>query len=162
MPVAIVGDTHIPSRATAIPTRFRERMRAADHVPHTGDFDSEAAFANQRALSPDLTAVTGNMDPALDLPAVATVDLNGLTVVLTHGTGSPASWHDRVASLVAGEGAPPRVGVAGHTHEVVDTVHDGVRLLNPGSATGAAPADRPTMMTAEPRGEDIAVTIHEL
>jgi predicted phosphodiesterase len=53
------------------------------------------------------------------------------------------------------------VGVAGHTHEVVDTAHRGVRLLNPGSATGAAPAERTTMLTVDVDGGTLSVTVHE-
>jgi len=162
MQVAIVSDTHIPSRAQRIPDEFRERIREADHVVHAGDFDSKGALADFRDLAPELTAVSGNMDPRVGLPAVATVELGGIAVVVTHGTGSHHGWHDRVANTVREEADEPRVGVAGHTHEVVDTVHSGVRILNPGSATGAAPAERTTMLTAEVTDGEIDVTVHEV
>jgi len=162
MQVAIVSDTHIPSRAQRIPDGFRERIREADHVVHAGDFDSKGALADLRDLARELTAVSGNMDPRVGLPAVATVELGGVAVVVTHGTGSHHGWYDRVASVVREEADEPRMGVAGHTHEVVDTVHDDVRILNPGSATGAAPAERTTMMTAELAGDEIDVTVHEV
>jgi putative phosphoesterase len=162
MQVAIVSDTHIPSRAQRIPGAFRERLREADHVVHAGDFDSKGTLADVRDLVPALTAVSGNMDPRVGLPAVATVELGGVSVVVTHGTGSHHGWYDRVATTVREEADEPRVGVAGHTHEVVDTVHDGVRILNPGSATGAAPAERTTMMTAEIVEGEIDVSAHEV
>jgi putative phosphoesterase len=161
MQIAIVSDTHIPSRAQRIPEPFRERLRSADHVLHAGDFDSKGALADQRELAPALTAVAGNMDPRIGLPSAASVELGGVTFVLTHGTGSPGGWHDRVAGVVREEAEGPRVGIAGHTHEVVDTDHGGVRLLNPGSATGAAPADRTTMMTADVENGELDVTVHE-
>jgi hypothetical protein len=161
MQVAIVSDTHIPSRAQRIPDAFRERIRTADHVLHAGDFDSKGALSDQRELAPSLTAVRGNMDPKVGLPSVASVELGDVTFVLTHGTGSPRGWPDRVAETVREEAEAPRVGVAGHTHEVVDTHHDGVRLLNPGSATGAAPADRTTMMTVTVAGGEFDVTVRE-
>ena len=162
MHVAILGDTHIPSRAQRIPGEFRERVRDADHVVHTGDFDSEGAIADTRDLAPELTAVSGNMDPRVGLPAVATVELGGVTFVVTHGAGPPHRWHNRVVDVVREGADEPRVGVAGHTHEVVDTVHADVRLLNPGSATGAAPADRTTMLTAEVAEGEVDVTVHEV
>ena len=177
MEVALISDTHIPSRASRIPEPFRERIEAADHVVHAGDFDSEGALSNVRAMAARLTAVGGNMDPRIGLPDRATVELSGVTFVVTHGTGSKRGYEDRVAGLVreeAGENAvehgstSPRshthedaVGVAGHTHEVLDTTHSGVRLLNPGSATGAAPATRATMMTATVRDGDLGVEVHE-
>lgn len=50
----------------------------------------------------------------------------------------------------------------GHTHELEDETHDGVRVLNAGSVTGLGPADgRETMLTAEVTDGQIDVTIHE-
>jgi hypothetical protein len=40
-------------------------------------------------------------------------------------------------------------------------VVDGVRLLNPGSATGARPATRTTMLTVTVDGDTVDVTVHE-
>jgi len=103
------------------------------------------------------------MDPRFGLPSVTDVELGGVTFVVTHGTGSPRGWPGRVVTAVR-EHAPDadaRIGIASHTHEVVDRVHDGVRILNPGSATGAAPAERTTMLTAEVADGDCDVTIHE-
>jgi len=162
MQVAILSDTHIPSRAQHIPEGFREQIREGDHVVHAGDFDSKGALADLRDLAPELTAVEGNTDPRVGLPAVATVELGGVSVVVTHGTGSHHGWHDRVANTVREEADEPRVGVAGHIHQVVDTIHNGVRILNPGSATGAVPAERTTMMTAEVADGEIDVTVHEV
>ena len=62
--LAIVSDSHVPDRATAIPKPFRERMRAADRVVHAGDFESGETLAAVRELAGDLTAVRGNVDPA--------------------------------------------------------------------------------------------------
>jgi putative phosphoesterase len=161
MDVALISDSHIPSRATAIPDRFRERIETADHVIHAGDFDSEGALSNVRAMASRLTAVSGNMDPRVGLPNRAAVELGGVTVVVTHGTGSKRGYEDRVASVVREEAGESAVGVAGHTHEVLDTTHGGVRLLNPGSVTGAAPAGRATMLTATVGDGTLDVTLHE-
>jgi putative phosphoesterase len=162
MELTIVADSHIPSRASRIPESFRERIGAADHVLHAGDFDSERALEETREIAPEITAVSGNMDPRLGLPSVATVELGGVTFVLTHGTGSPQGYEQRVAS-VAREHAdvPDPVAVAGHTHELLDTTHDGVRVLNPGSVTGAPPASRTTMLTATVADGDLTVEAHE-
>lgn len=165
--LAILADTHVPTRAHAIPGWVADEIRRADHTIHAGDFDSKRAYDRIVDLADgDLTAVRGNMDPAtLDLPNTATVDLDGATIVVTHGTGSPAGWHDRVVETAREETGPSTdpIAVAGHTHEVVDTTvdgdeqrssgsrtasGDGVRVLNPGSATGASPADRATMFVA--------------
>ena len=162
MEVAIVSDTHVPSRAARIPDEFRDRMAGADHVIHAGDFDAEGTIADVRDLASELTAVRGNTDPRVGLPAVASVVLGGVEFVVTHGTGSARGYEDRVANAVRQHGEGNAIGVAGHTHEVTDAVHGGVRLLNPGSATGASPASRATMMTADVDGGDVDPTLHEL
>jgi putative phosphoesterase len=161
MEVALIADTHIPSRAQSIPEAFAERIRAADHVIHAGDFDSEGALVDSRAMASELTAVSGNMDRRLGLPLVTTVELGGIEFVVTHGTGSKRGYEGRVANAVADNATTENaVGVAGHTHETLDTTHDGVRLLNPGSATGASPADFPTMLTATVEDETLDVELH--
>lgn len=163
MHVAIISDPHIPSREGRIPEEFRERIEEADHVIHAGDFDSKGAYADATELAPEMTAVHGNMDPEVGLPTTTTVELGGVEFVVTHGTGNPAGWEDRVAATVREHASTDgAVGVAGHTHQLTDIEYDGVRLLNPGSVTGASPADRPTMMTAAVADGELDVTAHEL
>ena len=158
--VAILSDTHVPSRATAIPEWVTAAIRRADHVIHAGDFDSRHAYERIENLADGaLTCARGNMDPAaLDLPRVDTVSLEDVTVVVTHGTGSPRDWHQRVVETARSRAeSDPVVAVAGHTHEVVDTVIDGIRVLNPGSATAASPATHETMFVATVDGDDLSV-----
>lgn len=162
MNVAIISDTHIPSRAQSIPSWARRRISQAEHVIHAGDFDSTKALADVRQLAPRLTAVAGNMDPrGVGLSEVETIQLGGVTFVVTHGTGSKRNYEQRVAGIVADHAADgPTVGVSGHTHRLLDEVVDGYRLLNPGSVTGAAPAEETTMLTVEASGGDLDVTVH--
>ncbi len=124
MDVALISDSHIPSREHEIPPSFRERIEVADHVIHAGDFDSKGALADIRHMATALTAVSGNIDPQIGLPERATVELGGVTFVVTHGTGSPRGWADRVAVAVRDEADSSAVGVAGHTHERTDTVYE--------------------------------------
>ncbi len=161
--LAVISDTHIPERADDIPSEFEERIDAADHTVHAGDFTTPDVFEEVRSLaSGDVTAVYGNMDPRnLDLPAVATFDIEDRTFVVTHGTGDLETYEERVAGIVQDEADADAIGIAGHTHEVLDAKVDGVRLLNPGSVTGAAPATRTTMMTVEVETDAIDVTVHE-
>lgn len=162
MDVAIISDSHIPSREQQISKAFRDRITGADHVIHAGDFDVRGTLADIEAMAAELTAVEGNMDPRVGLPTVATVELGGVEFVVTHGTGSPRGYEQRVAETVVEHADTDNaVAVAGHTHELLDTTYDGVRLLNPGSVTGASPADRPTMMTATVADGDLSLSVHE-
>jgi len=162
MELAIISDTHVPGRASGIPDWVRERVEAADYVIHAGDFETPAVVDEVRSLAGGaFTGVRGNVDPAsVDLPEVATVDRGGVEFVVTHGTGDRIGYEDRVAAAVAEHGGPDAVGVAGHTHEHLDEVHDGVRILNPGSATGANPATEKTMLTVTAVDGALDVTLH--
>lgn len=180
MEMAVLSDTHIPGQAAQIPDQFRNHVEEADHVIHAGDFGSKETLADVRALADGLTAVYGNADPAdIDLPAVASVTAGRVTFVVSHGMVNFVEravsssegvvfdrddWLDAIADTARArtDTDEPVVGVGGHSHEIEDENHEGVRVLNPGSATGVGPADgTATMMTAEVANGDIDVTIHE-
>ena len=158
--VAIASDSHVPNRAPGLPGWVEDRVASADHVIHPGDFVDEDTLEHFRELADGaLTAVTGNMDPSLGLPHVDTLAVEAVTFVVTHGTGDPAGYDDRVVSAAREHGGEDAVAVAGHTHQARDDVVDGVRLLNPGSCTGAPPASETSMMTVEVDGDAIDVEI---
>lgn len=159
--IAIIGDTHVPSRAREIPDWVEAQVTAADHVVHTGDFDSRRAYDRVREIAPHLVAVRGNTDPNHDLglPTVATLVAGGVEFVVTHGDGR-GSYDDLLVDRVRAHGDGGAVGVAGHTHRPRDDVVDGVRLLNPGSATGANPRDVPTTIEATVADGDLDVVFH--
>ena len=160
--IALLADTHIPSRATEIPDWVWDVCSTADHAIHAGDFDSpEGHFEMGVLVGGSMTAVRGNKDPAFDLPPVATHEAEGVRFVVTHGDGPKweADYRQHLADLAGEHGA--QVAVAGHTHRVLDVELDGVRLLNPGSATGADPAGRPTLMTVDCQDGALDVRLHE-
>lgn len=164
MRIAIISDSHIPDRQAELPAAFREKIERADHVVHAGDYTSPDVLGDVRDLATELTAVHGNMDGnPIDLPSVDTVTVDDVTLVVTHGTvRSLDAWYDAVADAAKEHATEPRVGIGGHTHQVEDEHHDGVRVLNPGSVTGADPATDPTMMTATVDDGALDVRVHEL
>lgn len=161
--LAVISDSHIPERASELPDPFRERIRSADQVLHAGDFTSGDVLAEIESLADgNLTAVYGNMDPRnLNLPAVDTLTTEGVTFIVTHGTGNPNNYEERIAGIAREEAGENAIGIAGHTHEVLDTTREGIRLLNPGSITGAPPASRATMMIVDVDDGDLDVTVQE-
>lgn len=108
------------------------------------------------------------------------MELNGVTFVGTHGTLDLVEWavyghdgwvmrdEDWTNAIADTARARTRawdgtgvVGIGEHSHRIVDTVHEGVRLLNPGSVTGGDPAEAATMMTVDIDSGGIDVTLHE-
>lgn len=161
MRVALVSDTHLPAEGS-LPGWIEAELRAADHVVHAGDFITPRAHFELRVLAGGgMTAVRGNRDRGIELPSVATVECDGVRFVVTHGDGYGRGERYRRALADLARERDADVVVAGHTHLALDTRYDGVRLLNPGSATGAPPADGPTLMTVDCSAGEATVTRHE-
>ena len=177
--LAILSDTHVPERAEGLQEPFRDRIAAADHVVHAGDFGSVEAFEAVRSAATELTAVYGNADPDdIDLPPVASVSVEGVSFVVSHGmvnfveraVGSTEGvvfgeddWFDAVVDVARArvDDDEPIVGVAGHSHEVVTETRGDVTVLNPGTATGVGGEDVPaTMLTVEVADQSVDVTVH--
>lgn len=161
MEVVLLSDTHMPAAGTSVPDWVATRVSAADHVIHAGDFITPRAEFELRVLAGgDMTAARGNRDPQLSLPEVASVEIGGVRFVVTHGhdLGRGPTYERGLAGLAKEHDAD--IAVGGHTHHTLDSERDGIRLLNPGSATGAPPADGPTCISVECDGGISAVTHH--
>jgi predicted phosphodiesterase len=142
--LAGISDSHVPERESALPDAFRDRVAAADHTIHAGDFETADVLADVRELASELTAVHGNVDPEdLGLPAVDAVTLDGVTFVVTHGTINPVAAVVN-ATDVATEMA---VGDEGEVTEFAATVESDDGLVLGGEQWADAVAD-----TARARG----------
>lgn len=161
MQVAIVSDSHVPGRAASIPEEVLNACEDADMTAHAGDFTSSEAY-DAFDDTGKLVSVRGNMDRVSGLPGTETFVAGGVEFVVTHGTGPPGGYEDRVAGEARSEAGEGAVAVCGHTHEVMDKTHDSVRLLNPGSCTGAPPAERATMILAEVEGGSLDIEVIEV
>ena len=135
MELAVISDSHIPERKQALPDRFRERIAAA------------VSTAMEAADDGEITSFDATIESEAGLV------LGG------------EEWASAIADTARARGRTEPgdtvVGVGGHTHVVEDTVHEGVRVLNPGSVTGADPAERATMMTVRAEDGAVEVTLHE-
>jgi uncharacterized protein len=128
MRIGVIADTHGLLR----PEVF-DVFRDVDHIVHSGDVGSPAILDELAAIAP-VTAVYGNTDGwdiRNRLPQVARLELDGFTIVVTHGDqfGSPTPEKLQAAFPDA------EIIVYGHTHRpllmLVDVV---VTVMNPGGA----------------------------
>jgi uncharacterized protein len=126
--LGVISDTHGQLR----PAVF-DVFRQVDHILHAGDVGPPAILDELETIAP-VTAVYGNTDGwelRGKLPPVATVELDGFTIVVTHGdqlgTPNPQNLH---AAFPDAE-----IIVFGHTHRPVLTLVDVVvTVMNPGGA----------------------------
>lgn len=126
--LGVIADTHGLLRNEVFAV-FAE----VDHILHGGDVGSADLLVELEALAP-VTAVYGNTDGGdvrRRCPAVATLELEGLYITVTHGDqfGSPTPAAVRNAFPDAD------VIVYGHTHRpLLELVDRTVTVMNPGSA----------------------------
>lgn len=131
MRLGIISDTHGRLR----PEVF-DVFERVDHILHGGDVGPADILIELEALAP-VTAVYGNtdgMELRAKLPRVATLELDGFYVTVTHGdqlgSPTPAALHDAFPEA--------EIIVYGHTHRpLLELVDKTVTVMNPGSA-GAA------------------------
>ena len=128
MRLGIISDTHGLLR----PEVF-QAFSEVDHILHGGDLGPLDLLTELEALAP-VTAVYGNTDGEevrRRLPQVATLELDGFDIVVTHGDqfGSPTPERLNAAFPSA------QIIVYGHTHRPLLTVVDVVvTVMNPGGA----------------------------
>ena len=128
MRIGVIADTHGLLR----PEVF-DVFRDVDHIVHSGDVGSPSILDELAAIAP-VTAVYGNTDGwdiRNRLPQVARLELDGFTIVVTHGdqfgSPNPAKLHAAFPSA--------EIIIYGHSHRpllmLVDVV---VTVMNPGGA----------------------------
>jgi putative phosphoesterase len=128
MRLGVISDTHGLLR----PEVF-EAFAEVDHIVHAGDVGSLNLLDELRAVAP-VTAVYGNTDGVelrSALPKVATLQLEGFDIVVTHGDqlGTPTPQALNAAFPEA------QIIVYGHTHRPLLTLVDVVvTVMNPGGA----------------------------
>lgn len=164
MMIAVVSDSHVPTRAEKIPEEFREKMKEADLTVHAGDFAEKPVY-NSIDEYGELVAVKGNCD-FFDLPNSETFERQGLNFGVYHGTGiTPRGDHETLAKI-AEEDLEAEILIHGHSHQEDIAKQDGVILLNPGSCTGVgggtARPGNPTMMELEVKEDELEAQILEM
>lgn len=128
MRLGVISDTHGLLR----PQVF-EIFREVDHILHGGDVGPEELLIELRALAP-VTAVYGNTDDSelrAKLPQVAELELEGFSIVVTHGdqfgSPNPAVLHEAFPNA--------EIIIFGHSHRpLLELVDKTVTVMNPGGA----------------------------
>jgi putative phosphoesterase len=128
MRLGVIADTHGLLR----PEVF-QAFAEVDHILHAGDIGPIELLTELEALAP-VTAVHGNTDGEdvrRRLPQVATAELDGFDIVVTHGDQLGSPTPEGLNALFP----DAQIIVYGHTHRPLLTVVDVVvTVMNPGGA----------------------------
>jgi putative phosphoesterase len=126
--LGIIADTHGLLR----PEVF-QAFDGVDHILHGGDIGPASLLDQLAAIAP-VTAVYGNTDGRelrSRLPRVATVQLDGFDIVVTHGDQFGSPTPDKLHAAFP----DAEIIVFGHTHRPLLTLVDVVvTVMNPGGA----------------------------
>ena len=131
--IGVLSDTHIPSKARALPPVLFEAFAGVAMILHAGDLACAEVLTELESLAP-VYAVRGNVDPPelfSRLPLVRTVEAGGAVIGMIHGDGRAGTAEERALR------AFPHADcvVFGHTHVPVCERRGSVLIFNPGSPT---------------------------
>jgi len=167
--ILLIGDTHIPSRASRIPPKIESHIISEKYslILCTGDLVIKDVLLLFNHIG-EVKVVKGNMD-YLPLPEIEVISLGNIKIGLIHGhqvypRGDIAKLANIAAKLKV------NVLVSGHTHvpsvKKVTIPSREILLLNPGSATGVWSGGGgsliPSFMELSLIGSLIRITHYEL
>ncbi len=131
MRVAVVSDTHGGFDHVE---SYLKQLHDVDLLLHLGDHASDGLKIAQRLGIP-LRAVRGNNDYFDDFaPYEDTVDCEGVRIFMSHGNKQRVYSGVTVMYYLAAQ-AGAQIALFGHTHMRFDETFDGIRIINPGSAS---------------------------
>ncbi len=165
MPVttlAIISDTHMPSRGRTLPEVCVDRLRAADLIIHAGDLIAPEVLEQLRGYG-EVAAVHGNIDTAQTqslLPARLELKIDQLPLGVVHDGGPAAGRLERLQRRFP----EARAVVFGHSHVplIERNATTGFQIFNPGSPTDKRKQPKHTMGWAEVKGAEISFQLVEL
>lgn len=166
--IAIISDSHIPTRSEEIPEPFWEKIEEADITVHAGDYDREETYNAVETYSNKFYGVKGNCDffEAEGLKESHTFQHKDLSFGVYHGTGITPRAHKPTLLKIAEKDLEVQILIHGHSHHEDIHFEENTLLLNPGSCTGAgggsSQPSSPTMMTVTAENGQIQVKILEL
>jgi len=152
--VLILGDLHIPHRASAIPEKFKRMLvpNKMQHVICTGNLGSKDQYDDLRNLAPNVHVVAGDFEYTNTMPDSATaasssaiptsfpetrvVQVGDFRIGVVHGH-QVVPWGDHMALSMMRRKLGCDILISGHTHRNEVVEHEGYYHINPGSITGA-------------------------
>jgi uncharacterized protein len=157
----VLSDTHIPDFAKQLPSQVREAARGVDAILHAGDVTSAEVLDDLSASAPVYVALGNGDGPDVQRWGAADrveTEIAGASIAIVHDAGPARGRPARLrrwfpdSSLV----------VFGHSHIPMSFVHEGVRMLNPGSATWKRRQPAPTFAKIAIGARGTRVRLHEI
>ncbi|WP_213423480.1 metallophosphoesterase family protein [Bhargavaea massiliensis] len=135
MKIVILGDTHMPRMAKALPPKLIAELETADRIIHTGDWQTMEVYNELKSFAP-VDGVYGNADSKDIREQFGNenrFNFDGTAVSLVHGDGKGKTTPLRALETFRDE--QPDIILFGHSHIPYHEKHGEIVLFNPGSPT---------------------------
>lgn len=142
MKIALVSDTHHVMPAVEKACRIIEKEKP-DMIIHLGDV-TEDAEVMEALLGREVRKVPGNCDYAIHDPQELLIRTDHMTLLALHGHAQGVKSTLGILARHAKEKGA-QVAFYGHTHIADESMVDGVRLFNPGSAALPKRGQKPSI-----------------
>jgi len=136
--IGLISDTHIPTRAKAVPEKALDALKDSSLIVHAGDLIQLSVLNDLERLAP-VVAVCGNMDRndvKQKLPNMDSVRIYDWKIRVIHDAGT--LWGTRKMKRIANQNSFD-VLVFGHTHRPTFKRENSVLFINSGSPTNPLP-----------------------
>lgn len=135
--VVVLSDTHFPLQGSELPSEIIKELKTAQYCIHAGDYVDPKVIDDIKKYT-TFIGVKGNMDgKGIDLPQKKIVLIDGVTIGVVHGGGSPLNLLDYVDKQFTGDKKVDLI-IFGHSHRAFNEVRRGIQYFNPGSPTDTA------------------------
>jgi len=159
--IVVLGDTHIPDHARALPAALAPYLERADLILHTGDVTARSVLDELTGFAP-VRAVLGNNDrpeiAAWGAEEEVRLTVEDIEVAMVHDSGPRPGREGRLRRRFPGAG----LIIFGHSHIPIDVEFEGVRLFNPGSPTWKRRQPFPTFGLIDVSGGRVRARVVEL
>jgi len=132
--IGVISDTHLTGPDSYLEEIASRIFVDVDFIIHAGDMVRMEVLDVFIQMDKRVVAVCGNMD-GMDVrqsyPASRSIEVEGVTLGITHGWGAPAGIRQRIANTFRDVDSI----IYGHTHEGYAGYEAGIYFFNPGSPT---------------------------
>jgi putative phosphoesterase len=132
MKIGLLSDTH-----SYLDPKVLEHFSKCDQIWHAGDIGDPGVLTELQSIKP-VKAVFGNIDDKdmqVQWPENYRVDIEGMSILMTHIGGTPPRYNPRVKKLLAEK--TPGLFICGHSHILKigrDPALNNMLFVNPGAA----------------------------
>ncbi|MHA2304758.1 MAG: metallophosphoesterase family protein [Candidatus Hodarchaeales archaeon] len=164
--IGLISDTHLPSRRKSLPKDVIKAFQNAkvDLIIHAGDLENLSIIPLLEEIAP-VTAVQGNMchqEVKKRFLKKEIIRVEELSIGITHGSGGPSGYYERVVDMFKDETSLPNIIISGHTHQPEAKMVNGIQIINPGSPTDKIFAPRNTVAILEIKGKEFQYRFIEI